>query len=78
MTEFRNESKHEFVDISSEQFREYTFPGGDVVRIERPARLAVSASGGHRVFGVDGCFYIPTGWISIHWQPVEGAPHFVA
>jgi hypothetical protein len=78
MTTLRNETRHKFVDITSEEFREYTFPCGVTVRIEKPSHLAVSKSGGHRVLGEDGCFYIPPGWIALRWVPTEGAPHFVA
>jgi hypothetical protein len=52
--------------ISGESFREYTFPGGDVVRIEDVARIAVSDSGTHRIETKNGQKHIvPTGWIHI-------------
>lgn len=52
--------------ISGESFREYTFPGGDVVRIEEVARIAVSDSGTHRIETKNGQKHIvPTGWIHI-------------
>jgi hypothetical protein len=74
---FRNESNLVFTDISSEAERTYTFPGGDVVKVQGPLQLNVSPSGGHRVFAQDGCHYIPAGWIHLHWKVRDGAPHFV-
>lgn len=75
---FKNESGLDFVDISSELSRAYTFPSGQVVKIDGPQQLHVSASGGHRIYAEDGCHYIPAGWIHLHWTTREGAPHFVA
>lgn len=74
----RNESNNEFVDISSEKERVYTFPGGEGVRISCPNWLSVSKSGGHRILDYDGiCHYIPPGWIHLQWVPWDEAPHFV-
>lgn len=73
----RNESGYEFVDISSELWREYDF-GAYQVRIERPAFLAVSAHG-HRVLDEGGIsHYIPLGWMHLRWQAAPDTPHFVA
>lgn len=67
-----------FSDISSELWRAYRFPGGEIVRIDAPVRLAVSASGGHRVESIDGHgHYVPSGWLKIEWKPREGQPVFV-
>ena len=49
MAEFINTGKYEFIDISSEKFREYRFPNNEIVRIENCKKLAVSSSG-HRVW----------------------------
>lgn len=77
MTEFKNESGLEFVDISSELYREYEFEN-KIVRIDEPLRLHVSESGGHRLFDSGGVsHYIPTGWIHLHWQVKDGEPNFV-
>lgn len=77
MTTFVNDSKNEFVDISSEEFRVYRFPTGDV-RIEAPLKLSVAPSGGHRLFDAAGLsHYIPKGWIQLSWRAKEGKPHFV-
>lgn len=74
--ELINESTNKFVDISSEEFRTYTFPQG-AVRIDYPQQLSVSP-GGHRVFdGSGNSWYIPKGWISLNWKAREGQPHFV-
>ena len=77
-TEFKNESGKEFADISSEAWREYTFPTGQSIRIEGPLRLNVSDSGGHRLFDASGVsHYIPAGWVHLQWQAKDGQPHFV-
>lgn len=80
--EFKNESGLEFTDISSEEYREYLFSAGDgsntSIRIPRPTKLNVSASGGHRVFSEEGrSYYIPPKWIALYWEVKEGAPNFV-
>jgi hypothetical protein len=75
---FNNESGLTFTDISGEEYREYTFPGGDKVRIEHPEKLNVSASGGHRVFDGNGkSHYLPVGFIHIEWEAKIGQPNFV-
>lgn len=75
--EFRNESANKFVDISSEEFRRYEFPGDAFVLIKQPLRLSVGPSG-HRIFTADGiCHYIPKGWIHLWWKVRDGQPHFV-
>ena len=63
MEDFRNESKYDFTDISSEQFREYKYPDGSVERFEFPLQLAVSPN-------------VAKGWRTIRWKVKEGAPHF--
>ena len=76
--ELQNAATIEFADISSEAWREYRFPGGDLVRIEQPLKLHVSESGGHRVFdGAGLSHYIAPTWIAITWQAKDGQPHFV-
>ena len=52
--EFNNATDLEFVDISSEQWREYQFLGGETIRIDAPLKLNVSESGGHRIFDAEG------------------------
>lgn len=75
--EFINQSSNSFVDISSEVFRSYTFPGGDVIRIDNPLKLSVS-TGGHRLFDENGqSHYIPKGWIHLCWTAKSGQPNFV-
>ena len=79
MIELRNESELEFTDVSSEEYREYTFSNGLGLTIPNPAWLNVSASGGHRLLDSDGiCYYIQPkeGWV-IEWKVKEDAPHFV-
>ena len=75
---FNNGTDLEFADVSSEQWREYQFLGGQTIRIEAPLRLNVSASGGHRLFDAAGVsHYIPAGWIHLKWTVKDGAPNFV-
>ncbi len=77
MTEFRNESKLIFTDISSEEFREYEYPDGHVKKYDSPLQLNVSPNG-HRLFLENGdCVYVTKGWRTIRWRVKEGAPHFV-
>jgi hypothetical protein len=79
-----NASKHQFTEISSEMYREYTFPakeGGRFVkvRINNPTHLSVSESGGHRLLDADGVsHYVPSGWVHLSWKAKEGQPNFVA
>lgn len=76
--DFRNASGLEFIDISSEIWREYTFLGGETVRIDGPLRLNISESGGHRIFDASGIsHYIPTGWIHLKWMVKDSEPNFV-
>ena len=76
--EFHNASELEFTDISSEQWREYRFLGGDTVKIVAPLKLNVSASGGHRIFDAEGVsHYVPAGWIHLMWVSKDGQPNFV-
>lgn len=76
---FVNATSHDFADIGSEEFREYVFPGGELVRIDSPLKLAVSESGGHRLFDRSGLsHYVPPGWVHLRWRARDGEPNFVA
>jgi hypothetical protein len=78
MSEFRNESGLDFVDISCEAVRTYAWSGGQSLTIEGPLNLHVAPSGSHRIFdGAGRSHYIPAGWIHLTWTSKEGAPHFV-
>lgn len=78
MAKFINKSGLEFVDISSEHYRTYTFPGGRSVTIDEPLKLNVSDSGGHRIFDRQGLsHYVPPGWLQLTWEAKPGRPHFV-
>lgn len=73
----RNESLNKFVDISSESYRTYVFPGGNEVTIKEPTQLSVNA-GGHRLLDYYGMsYYVPKGWILLKWAAKHGHPHFV-
>ena len=75
---FRNESGLRFVNISSELFRVYRYPGGEELVIQEPVALSISKSGGHRIFDAEGyCHYITSGWRQISWRVKQGHPHFV-
>lgn len=79
---FINNSDHKFIDISSELWRQYEFhkDGREVlIQVDQPAKLSVSASGGHRVFDCAGiCHYIQPGWLRLKWKAKPGLPNFVA
>lgn len=78
MVEFVNASNLDFSDVSTEEERTYTFPGGHTVTITEPLKLNVSKSGGHRLFAADGVsHYVPAGWLGLSWKTKPGAPHFV-
>jgi len=75
--QFVNDSTNKFIDISSEEFRVYRFPGGDEVKIDGPLQLSIS-TGGHRLFDAEGVsHYIPKGWLHLKWKAKNGQPHFV-
>lgn len=78
--EFVDALNRDWTDISSEDYRKYIFPTGREIFIQKPLKLLVTDSGGHRIFSaVDGgmCFYINPGWIAIEWKVGKGQPHFV-
>lgn len=73
----QNNTDLKFVDISSEAYRRYTFPGGDTVTITEPTQLNVNA-GGHRILDAsETSHYIPKGWIHLEWKAKAGQPNFV-
>jgi hypothetical protein len=75
--DLRNVTNLDFVDISSEIFRTYVFPGDNKITILDPLALNVSKNG-HRVWDSRGfSHYIPQGWIHLYWQVHEDEPHFV-
>lgn len=64
-----NNPELEFKPLTSEVYREYTFPGGSIIRIDAPQALNVSKSGGHRIQAENGNgIYIPSGWIKLEWK----------
>jgi hypothetical protein len=74
---FINGSKREFLDISSEEWREYKTLAG-TQRIENPLQLSVSDNG-HRVFDAQGVsHYIDTrkGFF-LSWKAKDGQPNFI-
>lgn len=74
---FVNGTSLSFSNISSEEYREYVFPGGEIVKIESPLQLNVSKNG-HRLFDAQGVsHYVPQGWIHLRWKVKSGQPNFV-
>jgi len=68
----------EFTDISSELYRKYEFPTGQVVKIDFPLWLHVASSGSHRIIDAQGfSHYIPWGWGHVLWKVKDGSPFFV-
>lgn len=76
------EGANAWLDISHEERRTYTFPGGHQVTVNRPMKLAtkeprvgVAGGGSHRIADADGNgHYIPAGWIKISWVVKPGSP----
>lgn len=76
------EATLDWKDISDEQERTYTFPGGHEVTIVNPVKLSIKAplfvtvgGGSHRVADADGNgHYIPYGWLKISWKVKPGRP----
>jgi len=64
--------------ITNELYRDYIYESGFVYRILRPVAVAMSASGGHRVFNMYGeCYYVKAGWAIIKWEGKEkGVPQY--
>lgn len=67
----------EWLNISSENWREYTYPDGSKVRVEYPVALSLKSSsnppqwggGAHRIVDCHGdSYYIPRGWIKLSWR----------
>lgn len=71
------------IDITSEEFRVYTYPDGSTFRIDNPATLYLlfDDKGGvsHRVVDADGVTHRPErGYVGISWAAKEGQPAYVA
>jgi len=67
------------VDISSEDYRTYSYANGAKFRINRPVTLYLLADGGHRVVDKDGVTHRPErGYLGISWKSKDGQPPFVA
>lgn len=75
--ELRNQSQLEFIDISSEKWRNYITPVG-TYSIHDPKYLAVTENG-HRVLDSNGVSHyidISKGFF-LSWEAKEGKPHFI-
>ncbi len=76
-TLFIDEAGLKWHDIANELWRTYTFPGGDIITIQRPKKLHVSYDpvngDSHRVIAetLDGkpvVHDVRRGWLTIKWQ----------
>ena len=75
--EFSHTTDLVFRDLTTEEYREYMYNNGGVMRILQPWKLAISKSGNHRVATQDGFSYIIVpGWIAIRVKKKAGAPSF--
>jgi hypothetical protein len=75
--DLKNESKNEFSDISSEEYRRYDFKEYSIT-INSPIALSVSKSGGHRVLDAEGkSHYLMPSRNHLEWKAKDGQPHFV-
>lgn len=55
--------------IDHELYRVYVFPDGKEVRIEKPALINISKSGGARILDSNNVsHYIPFKWIHLYWE----------
>jgi hypothetical protein len=79
MKNFINKSGLKFKDISTEKYREYSFPNGKTLKIKNPLYINVSKSNGHRLFDAQGySWYIrPNESWFIRWKVKDGEPNFV-
>ena len=70
------------IDISSEEYRIYTYPNGSEYRINSPLALHIiqdEKGATHRVTDNFGMTHRPErGWVAIAWKPRDGARVFVA
>lgn len=74
--EITNNPELKFSSLTDEQYHVYVF-GDQLVRLDNPTVLNVSASGGHRVLDSEGIsHYIPKGWIHLYWKVKDGQPCF--
>lgn len=73
---------NDFLDISSELSRTYTYANGATFTIEAPAGLHIindDKGTSHRVVDTSGATHRPErGWVGISWVAKDGAPKFVA
>ena len=59
----------EWKDISHEKYRTYIFYFDKKIRIDKPLKLNVSKSGGHRILDIKNIsHYIPYKWIHLYWE----------
>lgn len=75
--EFSHTTDLTFKDLTTEEYREYMYNNGGVLRVVKPWKLAISRSGNHRVATQDGFSYIIVpGWIAIRVKKKVGTPAF--
>jgi len=75
-----------WIDISTEAWREYTYPDGDVIHVPEPTAMVIKRHpeydlpgswDSHRIKTAHGIsYYIPQGWICLRWAPKDGCPEY--
>lgn len=70
------------LDISSEEYRVYTYGDNSTFRIENPRTIFVlqdEKGTTHRIIDQKGVTHRPErNWVGISWKPLSGEPAFVA
>ncbi len=81
--------QNHWYDIVGEERRTYVFPHGEIT-IENPKKLMIKMKPeghSHRIIGimpknapsesdVPVSYYIPSGWMAIRWDGIDGTEHF--
>lgn len=67
-------------DITTEEWREYRYAGGERYRIEQPSRLFLKQDDkgdSHRILDREGVtHYVRRGWVAIAWRAPDAPVSF--
>ena len=67
------------IDISSEEYRTYSYANGGEYKITAPCELHIMPNGSHRVIDQAGITHRPSpDYVGLSWKPRDGQPAFVA